>query len=433
MKPFGTCSILFVLLFSIYSFSQQPVSQVFSELDLSKLDNFLLQDDSTNMIEYFIQKNSEIERIQPNGAYLTELGLIKKNYLALQQNIQKLSLLSSNEIDLRIRQYINFSESFSLQVIGKKSVEYYNKFQEEAKNGNKILALKYYSIALNRKILHIKSRQIAISDKLTSVERYVSQNDFVSADIMLRDINLETKSIAVPDSVKHKIEHLNDVVRDGVKKINQEHKLYRQTANFNTGSSVSVGASNIFFTNGIEKDQIWQLVSNINNTVYTYQIDKIDHSSGYFYTADFNRYGYGGIKFGVGYGYGKSTIKSINKRTAFSSDLDINYHSILIDGSYYFKKAVGLRPFTSLGLRELFLTRKELIYRSSPSNLFQEILRKENSTALQLIGVLGLEFLGDEKAKFAVQLHLLFHRNLQNSNIVGSYGASMGGKLSYLF
>lgn len=422
-------SIYIILLIILLPLKLFP--QTLSDFELIKLDTFLIRGDYDLINHFFNEKETEFANIKYNYSDSSEYNWIRNKFLNLIIYFKKLPSQKNEELDKRIQQYLKSEKKFEKEICGTKSFEYYNKFLYSNKDGKKLLALKYYILAYTYKTLFIINNRKAINEEIVEIEKYIRQKEFDKANTILENLKIEWKVFLQKEPLYSKVKYIDEKIKKELQNIRIEHEFYHQKYETNYSLMISLGAHFLPYSTSSKKDQTWQFYSIVGSYQFNYVTDEIFHNNGYGLLCDINYYLNSNFKLGLNFEKGRTNYTSVNKITDFHSEFSVKYYSFQISSDYIFRKNIGLRPFTGIGIKRVFATREKIEIKNNFISVYNVYSNEQKFNVTQFILNIGTEYVYKEDTNVVLQVISSLYYNLTDSNIVGPFGIYFGIKIGY--
>jgi len=421
-------SILFQLLFFSLSFSQ-----ALSELEFSKLDKIILNEDLVSFNNFFKNKYSDISNFNLDETYLQSLNQVEKQYRIILASFSRINAYSEEEINKLIEQYASFSSSFSKIKAGDGAHSLYQEFLSKSKQGEKFLALKYYYLAYNRKYWYMENEKEVVKDKIFSIEEAIKNKDYDSALILLNDLNIRKQPLSLDNHILARIEQLDEIVDSYFKEKEIRIRERRNIKNMNRGFNLGIGVVTTVFSPSIDKNQTWYFDYNQLDRTLAYEIDKISFIRGYMLSVYLSRYLFNAFNLHVSYEYGEAKIETKNELTNFASTFNLKSYQVAMLLNHYLKKTAGVRPYWGFGISYFSTNTEPYTWAISPFAEISMNLRQVDSSIPQCLGTFGIEYIHPDLSNVSFQTYYLLSYNLKYSNLVGAYEMKLGFRFNYRF
>jgi len=409
-------------------------SQILSDFDYKNLDSYLIQTKYDRVINHFENLDSLIihNNIAIDQFDLANYNDIKFNYLSLIKYFHGIDSLSQKDIEDKGSTYKKYSHQLYQETSDKLLLYYFTQFKTELRANNYRSAIKYYSLANNRRYLIIKSNIALINEQILEIRAAIDKNDYNKAEALLGYVEIKANTINPEDEMRQEIISLRNNIDFQLRNIKIERIKFRR--NEQPAFSYSLSASSIFIVYGstIKKRQVLEYVSSENDYSIIRVIDFVNTESGRGLTIEASRMISKTLNINLGFHWGQVNLIATNDYSNIKSDLRIDYYSYKFGFDYYFKTSVGIRPYIGFGYNKIFSKLRDKVNLNIYDNLPYDFNTSIDDNLDQLIVNFGHEYIYDSKSKIMFRLYLSMHYNLNDSRIIGAKGGLIGLSIGYL-
>jgi hypothetical protein len=408
-------------------------SQVLSEIDFLELNYYLINRNYTAVEDFFTSNDSFLTEIQFKYEDRQAYREIKNRYLYLIGFFAKVDSLSMEDCETRIDQYLTFDASYTPEKAGENAHNYYMKFQEQVKAGQKKKALKYYTLSYDGKIRYLRQLNKSIATELKKAEDFLEIKDFRSADLILKSIEVKKQDSYIDNSLQRKLDLLREKTDRGLTDSKIYGTLYDQDEVLSRIYSFTTGLKIQVYGTPVNKTQLLYLRIPSPPFEYQYEIDQMISRIGISFNLNMNHYVVNRYRLGFGFEYGKDYHEFRNLISRFTTDFSINYYALSVSAVYMFRQNPGYRPYLGPGFRYIFLENEIVLPKTNFYTTFDSILEGYHTHVPQFCFNFGFEFVPNLESHFMGELYLQTFINFVRSQIVGDFGVNLGLKLGGIF
>jgi len=409
-------------------------SQILSEFDYNNLDRYLLQTNYDRIVNHFENLDSLIiyNDIAADQIDLDNYNNIKIKYFSLIKYFREIDSLSQKEIEDKGSTYAKYSNQLYQETTDRMSLYYFTNFKTELSANNYKSAIKYLSLAKNRRYLIVKSNIALIDEQILEIRAAIYKNEYNEAKILLDYVEIVAKTINPKDEMRQEINSLRDNIDFQLRNIEIERIKFRRNEQPAFSYSLSAGSIFIVYGSTIKKRQLLEYVSSETDYSIIKIIDYVNTESGRGLTIEASRMISKTLNINLSVNWGQVNLIATNDYSDFKSDLRIDYYSYKIGFDYYFRTSVGIRPYIGFGYNKTFSKLRDTVNLRSVYNLPFDFNTAIDDNSDQLIVNLGQEFIYDSKSKIMFRFYLSTHYNLNDSRIIGAKGGLIGISIGYL-
>ena len=425
MKKLGL--VLFVLL----SVSSYACSQILAAHEMNRIDSLIFLMKFEQVSQFIRMKDSEIKNINFSKEDFEEYEAIKSSLIKLIQLINSLNLRNDHDINLLIEQNKKFSSNYTENYVGQRAAEAYRKFLILSDQNEKIKALKYYQIARYFKNNHFIMNKKKIEKLLRFAETLYSQRKYSEAHKIIQVITPLIENYSVYSHYLEPYRFLKEKIENKVHSDRINKKFWGQTGINPYFSVISISVHSILIDKInehtiLESHYAPEISSahyiNIHpedETLYAKQI-RTNYTVGLSLDAKFKIQKR--MQLGIRFGFGQYTRNFISENT-WSFKYKVDYWSAELNGYYFLREEIGLRPYIGLGLGVSDFKPKATVVPGVVMNQLLEhvfyTLARENDTLQNMIIEFGTEYISSPRSKLLYKFSLPVYLYSKEPEYVG--------------
>jgi hypothetical protein len=431
----GSIRCLCLTLFLLFYHPLSLFTQILSELDIIRMNSYLMDGDYSAVENFFSSSDSLLKDRVKNPDERKTYQDVRDRYRYLMAYFTRIDSLSDEEYDKRISQYLTFEDYFQPDKACNLANSYYVQFRKQVQADHKNKALKYYALAFDSKVRHLTQLKNAIDMKVKIVQELIGKDDFKSAFILLKSMEIEKQDTYWEEILNKKFKQLDR--ETGGKLINYEEalRLKQRTEILRRTFAVNAGLQAFLISSPIYDVQLsfWRF----DHATAASPEDVAQVTSRFGISFTFNMFYYISYRYRVGWGveYGRNYHTLRKSDNDSGTTFNLKYAALRLSVDCLFHQGVGYRPYLGVGLRHVSLAR-EIIhsYKSTYSPSVDRLVIEGYGTQIpQLCLNFGLEFVRDPKSHYIVDLHVQPYYNLVKSEIIGKFGINMGVRVGGIF
>ncbi|MGH7491880.1 MAG: hypothetical protein ACREOO_05750 [bacterium] len=399
-------------------------AQVVSEIELARLDSFMIAEDYPYIVTFFEFREQEIKKQKFKKHEIEGFASIQSSYLNTVRNLTAVHDVPADRMALLLERFTKFPMDYSEEGSGPQAARYYERFLLLLQNNEKSEGLKNYYLAAHFSGRHRRSVSSWITAALAETRHKYEQRYYEEALALIRQIELRAQALYLPHQERVQIKFLKEKIEKSLAKMHWEKEHYGRTDLPQRSWAAFVGAG--FAHNlGIE-DVTWR----IRPVTPFYQ----EQLMSYDFVFDVSRKWTAGLAFDVGraltkklqmnvhlshFTYSYKADRTNKQRGIDYLDYKVRQSIAHLELNYYLQARVGTRPFVGLGVGLARASRDAI---DEPSGIFflnipERTKGERVNTPLLMTGI-GLDYIPRADSRFLYKFFMGANYNFEKSQLL---------------